>query len=104
MSEAVRAVMRFTAAPAWSNFIIGPFEPQFAAANTTDTINDYVRAFSTGIFHPTGTASMSAVNASTGVIQSNLTVKGTEGLRVVDASIFVSIYCGLAVCKLPVNL
>ncbi|PPQ80709.1 hypothetical protein CVT25_001829 [Psilocybe cyanescens] len=88
MREIVLAVKRFTAAPAWSNFIIGPFEQQLIVANTNTTIDEYVRAFATGIFHPTGTASMSAVNATTGVVQSNLTVKGAEGLRVVDASVF----------------
>lgn len=34
---------------------------------------------------------MAAKNSSTGVLNPDLTVKGVEGLRVIDASVFVSI-------------
>lgn len=92
MREAVLALQRLVAAPAWSDYIIAPFGFAFNATSTGDAvlIDSYVQGQATGLFHPTGTASMAAAAAVSGVVHSNLTVRGTEGLRVVDASVFVS--------------
>lgn len=93
MREAVKAVQRFVAAPAWSDpseYIIGPFGTAFSAATTDPLIDTYVRGLASSVFHPVGTASMASKAATTGVVNPDLTVKETEGLRIVDASVFVS--------------
>lgn len=87
--ESVKSVHRFLAGPAWKGYIIKPFG---GGANLV-TDNDYlqfVRDFTTTQWHAVGTASMSAKGSSSGVLNPDLTVKGTTGLRVVDSSVFVS--------------
>ncbi|KDR79239.1 hypothetical protein GALMADRAFT_223476 [Galerina marginata CBS 339.88] len=88
MREAVKAIKRFVAAPAWSDYVIGPFGDVFSKASTDAQIENYVRGLTTTIFHPVGTASMTPANAKTGVVNPDLTVKGADGLRIVDASVF----------------
>ncbi|KAF9479960.1 alcohol oxidase [Pholiota conissans] len=86
MRESVKATKRFVSAPAWSDYIIEPVGT--LAGNTDDEIDAHVRGLATTIFHPVGTASMAAKGNKEGVVNPDLTVKGVEGLRVVDASIF----------------
>ncbi|KDR79207.1 hypothetical protein GALMADRAFT_223444 [Galerina marginata CBS 339.88] len=88
MREGVKAIKRFLAAPAWKDYVIGPFGDVFSKAKTDAQIESYARGLTTTIFHPVGTASMSPSNARNGVVNPDLTVKGTEGLRIVDASVF----------------
>ncbi|KAF8877932.1 hypothetical protein CPB84DRAFT_1714701 [Gymnopilus junonius] len=88
MRESVKAVKRFAAAPAFKDFVIGPYGDPFSTANTDAQIEDYVRGLTTTIFHPVGTASMSSKSAKNGVVNPDLTVKGIEGLRIIDASVF----------------
>ncbi|KAI0044504.1 GMC oxidoreductase, partial [Auriscalpium vulgare] len=94
-SSPVKAALRFTSSPAFAAppfpYILGPFG---ALANvTTDAdIDAYAREGSTTIWHPTGTARMAAAGAKEGVVGPDLRVRGTRGLRVVDASVFAAIY------------
>lgn len=88
MREAVKAAKRFVTAPAWSDYVIGPAPGQFANTDTDDEIDAWVRDTTTTIWHPVGTASMAACNA-TGVVDPDLRVKGVAGVRVVDASVMV---------------
>ena len=84
--EGARILRRFFAGPAWSDYIaapltIGPDEAGF---------EEQVRAAILSTWHPVGTAAMSARGAGSGVLDPDLYVKGVRGLRVVDASAFVS--------------
>ncbi|KAF8962140.1 aryl-alcohol oxidase [Flammula alnicola] len=88
MREAVKAILRFVGAPAWSDYVIGPFGDSFSAAKEDASIEAYVRGLTTTIFHPVGTASMSPTQAKSGVVNPDLKVKGADGLRIVDASVF----------------
>lgn len=76
----------------WSGYIKGPFGKAFADALTgNDTLTEsYTRAIALSAFHGVGTASMSPVNANWGVVNPDLTLKGAGGVRIVDASVFVS--------------
>jgi len=86
MRETVRASKRFMSAPAWSNYVIGPYG---TTAGVTDAeLDDHVQSLSSSVYHPVGTASMTAVDAAWGVVNPDLKVKGVEGLRVVDASVW----------------
>ncbi|KAF8154533.1 aryl-alcohol oxidase [Crassisporium funariophilum] len=93
MRESVKAVKRFVAASAWSSYVVSPFGA-LASTTTDDAIDAYVRGLSTTIFHPVGTAAMTSTSAKYGVVNPDFTVKGTDGLRIVDASIFPFIPSG----------
>lgn len=69
---------------------------------TDEELDAYIRKISTAIHHAVGTSRMASRDSPTeGVVNPDLTVKGTHGLRVIDASIFVSppyqphVYSGL---------
>ncbi|KAJ7130850.1 alcohol oxidase [Mycena crocata] len=84
--EALRSVMRFVEVPAWAGYIISPL------GNVTNDSTDeesevYIRNTGTSLYHPVGTASMSAKGAPYGVVDPDLRVKGLTGLEIVDASI-----------------
>jgi len=57
---------------------------------TDADIDDYIRRSASSVFHPVGTAAMSCSSSKYGVVDQNLFVKGADGLRIVDASVFVS--------------
>ncbi|KAF9482458.1 alcohol oxidase [Pholiota conissans] len=84
MRESVKSARRFVSAPAWSDYVIGPLVP----GDSDDDIDAFVRSTTTTIFHPSGTAGMTSFLLSNGVVNPDLSVKGTLGLRVVDASVF----------------
>ncbi|KAJ3505131.1 hypothetical protein NLJ89_g7572 [Agrocybe chaxingu] len=86
LREAVRSAKRFVTASAWDDYVIGPYGT--TAGETDAELDTHVRQFSTTVFHPVGTASMSAPNSGWGVVDPNFKVKGAEGLRVVDASVW----------------
>jgi choline dehydrogenase-like flavoprotein len=88
MREALRASARFAAAPVFANYIIAP--DGFNATATDAELDEFIRANSGTVFHPVGTAAMSAKNADFGVVNPDLLVKGLQGLRIVDLSVLVS--------------
>nr|ALJ82906.1 mitochondrial choline dehydrogenase [Irpex lacteus] len=88
--ESIKAARRFVAAPAWKDWIIAEYG-DFANAQTDAQIEAYARANAGTINHASGTAALGktgSTGAGSGVLNSDLTVKGTVGLRVVDASAF----------------
>lgn len=95
LREAVKAVKRFVSATAWDDYIIGPHGT--AAGTTDEEIDSHIRGIADTVFHATGTAAMSATNANWGVVNPDLKVKGVEGIRIVDASVFVSDLISLGV-------
>ncbi|KAI9428999.1 hypothetical protein H4582DRAFT_2155697, partial [Lactarius indigo] len=90
ITEAVKAAQRFMAASPWQGFVLGQFG-NFANVTTDEQIAAYARNNAATVFHPVGTAFMSAADAKNGVVNPDLTLKNTVGLRVVDASIFPNI-------------
>jgi choline dehydrogenase-like flavoprotein len=81
MREGIKSLRRFMAAPAWNGWIIDEFG-DFKAAQTDAQIDQFARENAETINHISGTAAMGKV------LNSDLTVKGAAGLRVVDASAF----------------
>lgn len=90
MVHAVRAARSFIETEAWDGYALDRFG-SIGDALTDDDILSAVRGQVVTIWHPTSTARMSPANASWGVVDPNLLVKGVNGLRVVDASVMVSI-------------
>ncbi|KAF9264107.1 aryl-alcohol-oxidase from pleurotus Eryingii [Marasmius fiardii PR-910] len=87
MREAIRSVNRLLSSPAWNGFILST--P--TNATTDEELDEYIIENTATIFHPIGTAAMSPKDAEWGVVDPDLKVKGVEGLRVVDASVFPKI-------------
>ncbi|OBZ73918.1 Pyranose dehydrogenase 1, partial [Grifola frondosa] len=87
MVGAIKAVRTLVTAPAWDGYIIAPV-PAFGNATTDAELEAYAQAFTTTVFHPVGTARMSAEGSGVGVVDASLRVKNVTGLRIVDASVF----------------
>lgn len=95
MREALKSARRFMAAPAWSDWIIGEYGA-FAQAQTDDELDAYIRAQAYTNSHGSCTVPMGKTGNDTsngsGALNSDLTVKQTVGLRVVDSTVFVSFH------------
>lgn len=89
MTQVVKDARTFVASAPFSGLIAGPFGTM-GAAQTDAQIAAAARNSVVTIWHPTSTARMSPKSASWGVVDNTLLVKGVNGLRVVDASVFVS--------------
>ena len=93
MREALRAGRRFLAADAWKDWIVEEFGASANATSDAD-IDAYVRANALVVNHVSGTVAMGkqadAPAKGAGAVNPDLTVKGVKGLRVIDASVFVS--------------
>ncbi|KAJ7652254.1 hypothetical protein B0H17DRAFT_958015, partial [Mycena rosella] len=61
-----------------------------ANATTDADIDTYLGGQASTIFHPLGSARVSAKGAQAGGVDPDLRVKGIAGLRVVDGSVLVS--------------
>lgn len=88
MVQAVRAARRFVQTASWDGFIASRYGT-VRDAETDDEIISAARKSIVTIWHPTSTARMASADASHGVVDPQLCVKGANGLRVVDASIIV---------------
>ncbi|KAK7047647.1 hypothetical protein VNI00_006415 [Paramarasmius palmivorus] len=95
MMEGVRLAAKFLESSVWDGYIVERYSA-FADVNLDDDqqLEDYVRSASATSDHPVGGATMSAVDAEYGVVDPDLLVKGVEGLRIVDASVFPFVTCG----------
>ena len=106
LRQAIKLAVNYTTAPVWSGYVMGPAPNLATALNSTNldaALNTYIAQSANSIWHPVGTSSMSPASASWGVVNPDLTVKNVAGLRIVDASIFVSASLFLLVLGLKVN-
>ena len=87
MREAFLATRRFASAPAWKGYLLS----EVVNITNDDDLDEFIRNSTTTIFHPVSTARMSRKGEEWGVVDPDLRVKCVEGLRIVDASVFVSI-------------
>ncbi|KLO07026.1 aryl-alcohol oxidase precursor [Schizopora paradoxa] len=88
MVESLKSARRFLSAPAWKTYVIAPFGTGVNLTTDAD-FEGYARANAGSLYHPVGTAAMAPKNAKpgVGVVNSDLTVRGVSGLRIVDASV-----------------
>lgn len=94
MLQAVKAARRFVQTSPWNGFVTGRFGPIGSASSDADIVSASKDAIVT-IWHPTSTAKMTPASSKRGVVDPSLLVKGVSGLRIVDASVFVSVSYGL---------
>ena len=90
MTFALRQAFQFLTAPVWKNIVIGPIF-NLTARSSDAQFESYIKQQTGTVFHPVGTAAMSAKDAEYGVVDPDLRVKGVTGLRIADASILVCI-------------
>ncbi|KAJ7259089.1 aryl-alcohol oxidase [Mycena haematopus] len=83
--ESIKQAYRFVEAPVWKGYIIAPTVDLLNM--TTDALDQFIRNTGSSAGHIVSTAAMSAKNASYGVVDPDLLVKGTSGLSIIDASI-----------------
>jgi len=89
--ESVRASQRFFSAPAWKDYVVARRQPP-PNATSDEELDTYLRENTISASHASGTCAMSASDAQYGVVNPDLRVKGTRGLRIVDASIMVGFF------------
>ncbi|KAJ7715728.1 pyranose dehydrogenase [Mycena maculata] len=83
--EGIKRAYRFVQAPVWQDYIIAPIN---ALLNlSTEALDEFIRNTATPGSHLLGTAAMTAMNASWGVVDPDLLVKHTSGIRIIDLSI-----------------
>ncbi|KAJ3721319.1 GMC oxidoreductase-domain-containing protein, partial [Lentinula guzmanii] len=83
----VRHLLQYLSAPAWNGYVLSPFG---ILANIMLSDDSAIRESSSSTAHPVGTAAMSEKDADYGVVDPDSILKGVDGLRVVDASVFDS--------------
>ncbi|KAF9002543.1 pyranose dehydrogenase [Cyathus striatus] len=95
LRAAIRSAVAFVSAPVWKGYILEPAGP-FASVSVDDddSLDQYIRGSALTGLHPIGTSSMSPKGAAFGVVDPDLSVKGINGLRIVDASIMPFVICG----------
>ncbi|KAG7095828.1 hypothetical protein E1B28_006523 [Marasmius oreades] len=86
MRESLLAARRFLKASVWKGYILEPF--QHSNSETEEELNEYIRNNARPFWHGVGTASMTPEDASYGVVNPDLKLKGVKGVRVVDGSVF----------------
>ena len=89
--RAAEVARRLTEQPAMKEYIVREVNPG-SKVQTQDEWVEFLRARAHRGLHPTGTCAMGAGEAA--VVDSQLRVRGVEGLRVVDASIMPSLPSG----------
>lgn len=80
----------FFKAPVWKGYIVEQVAPP-VNATTDGEVDDFIRANLFSAAHAVGSAAMSSSDASYGVVNPDLLVKGAKGLRIVDASVLVGV-------------
>jgi choline dehydrogenase len=91
MVEGLKIARRIAAAAPLSGYIVREEFPGLAV-QTDDELLDVVRQTGETVFHPTSTCRMGTDERS--VVDSQLRVRGLQGLRVVDASVMPAVVSG----------
>jgi choline dehydrogenase-like flavoprotein len=91
MVRAVRLCRRILRAPAFSKYRAKEYHPAADLESDAD-IESFIRSTAATVYHPVGTCRMGA--GPDAVVDSELRVRGVDGLRVADASVIPSIVGG----------
>ena len=93
MRTGVQMARHVAAQPAMAKHIAGEIAPG-AAKGAPGDIDAYIRATSITVHHPLGTCRMGADTDDGAVVDATLAVRGTQRLRVVDASVMPDLVSG----------
>ncbi|KAJ7653272.1 aryl-alcohol oxidase [Mycena polygramma] len=84
---AVQKAVKFLSADAWQGFVIRPLDNLAQALTSEAALDAYIRQTVVAAAHPVGSAGMSPRNATWGVVDPDLQLKGATGIRIIDASV-----------------
>ncbi|KAG6835661.1 hypothetical protein H0H93_016037 [Arthromyces matolae] len=87
MRESARKAIQFVGSTAFEDYVLDPVDPKIGPNISDDDLDTYIADNARAGVHGVGTAAMSPEGATYGVVDPDLRVKGTIGLRVVDASV-----------------
>lgn len=87
MREAVKRLQNFTSSKPFEGYVAEVYDDA-KNLDSDDDIEAYIRKFASTNRHTVSTASM---DSKDGVVNGDLTVKQTKNLRIVDASVIVSV-------------
>lgn len=90
MRQAFVISQKFFLSPVWEGYIVEQVLPPENVTSSDDALDAFIRSNVFSSQHAVGTAAMSSRDASYGVVNPDLLVKGANGLRIVDASVLVS--------------
>lgn len=90
----VRKGIEILEAPSMARLIKRRALPQPGLEKDEAALKDYVRQTAKTVFHPVGTAKMGAATDRMAVLDQQLRVRGTQGLRVADASAMPTLVSG----------
>lgn len=81
-------------APSLAKLIKRRVLPEPGIENDEDALKNYVRQTAKTVYHPVGTAKMGSDSDRMAVVDQQLRVRGTQGLRVADASVMPTLVSG----------
>jgi choline dehydrogenase len=90
MVDGMKLIRRIVAQPAMAPWLAAEHLPG-PDCRSDDELLDFVRRTGGTIFHPTSTCAMGPESDPLAVVDERLRVRGTEGLRVVDASVMPAV-------------
>jgi len=94
MRVAIKKAVKFLSANAWKGFVLRPLDNLAQALTSEEALESYIRETGITAAHPVGSAAMSPKNATWGVVDPDLLLKGATGIRVIDASVMNHIPSG----------
>ncbi len=93
MRAGIKMARRIASQSSMQPYVAAEFAPGPAKVGD-DEIDAYIRATSITVHHPLGTCKMGADSDEMAVVDTDLRVRGIEGLRVVDASVMPDLVTG----------
>ncbi|MDK3019765.1 GMC family oxidoreductase [Pseudodonghicola flavimaris] len=94
MLRATKKTIDIYRAPALASLCNDFALPSPQAVNDDDALRDFIRQTAKTVYHPSGTAKMAPDTDPMGVVDSELRVRGVQGLRVADASVMPRLVSG----------
>lgn len=88
--EGIRLGRRLAETTALSDWVVKEVSPG-PSVTTDEELGAYARRYSNTVYHPCATCKMGAIDDADAVVDPRLRVRGIDGLRIADASIFPEI-------------